>query len=95
MATGTNSANQDMKFLVEEITVNGTAVLPVTVAELGGTLTGTVTGSMADVADIALSTSNTYTDAAVNAAVNAAIAEVNLQLKELQTQLNALIAALD
>lgn len=64
------------------------------VTALGGTLTGTVDGSLDDVADIALSTSNTYTDAAVNNAVNAAIASVNLQLKEIQSKFNALVADL-
>lgn len=68
-----------------------------TVVELGGTLTGSVTGDMADVSDIdvGLSTSDTYSDAAVNTAVNdavnAAVAEINLQFKELQTKFNALI----
>ena len=54
---------------------------------LAGTLTGSTTGTMADISD--LSTSDTYSDAAVNAMV----AEVNLQLKELQTKVNAIIAA--
>lgn len=61
---------------------------------LTGTLTGTVDGALADVAAIALSTSDTYTDADVNTAVNTAITSVNLQLKELQTKVNAVIAAL-
>ena len=64
------------------------------VAAVGGTLTGTTDGDLADVADIALSTSDTYTDSAVNTAVNAAVADANEQLKELQTTLNAVIAAL-
>lgn len=64
------------------------------VAALTGSLTGTVDGAIADVAAIALSTSNTYTDAAVNTAVNTAITSINLQHKELQTTLNAVIAAL-
>ncbi len=55
---------------------------------LGGTLTGTVDGDLADVA--ALSTSDTYTDAAVNVAITS----INLQLKELQTKINAIIAAI-
>ena len=63
-------------------------------AALAGTLTGTVDGTLADVAAIALSTTNTYTDAAVNSAVNTAITSVNLQLKELQTVLNAVISKL-
>lgn len=64
------------------------------VAALAGTMTGATDGTIADVANIALSTSDTYTDAAVNAAVNTAIASMNLQLKELQVKLNAEIAAL-
>lgn len=66
----------------------------VAVASLGGTLTGTTDGDLADIADIALDTSNTYTDAAVNTAVNTAIAAANLQIKELQTTVNALLASL-
>lgn len=65
------------------------------IGQLGGTLTGTVDGTLADVADIALSTSDTYTDSAVNSVVNTAIASVNLQLKELQTKVNALEQALE
>lgn len=93
--TGTKSAWQNMKVECEELEVAGTATLPITATAIAGTLTGTTDGTMEDVADIALSTSNTYTDSAVNTAVNAAIGEVNLQLKELQTKLNELIAALD
>lgn len=58
------------------------------VADLGGSLTGSTDGDLADIA--ALSTSDTYTDAAVNAAITSA----NLQLKELQTKINALLAQL-
>lgn len=57
-------------------------------------MTGTVTGGMVDVADIALSTGNSYSDAAVNGAVNTAVGEANLQLKELATKINAIQAAL-
>lgn len=63
-------------------------------ADIAGTLTGTTDGTMANVADIALSTSDTYADADVNTAVNVAIAAVNLQLKELQVKQNALLAKL-
>ena len=63
-------------------------------ADLAGTLTGTADGTMEDIADIALSTSNTYTDAAVNTAVNAAILTANLENKELLTKINALLAIL-
>jgi hypothetical protein len=66
------------------------------VANLAGTLTGTVDGTIADVAAIAISTAggNTYADTAVNTAVNTAITSLNLQLKELQTKLNALLTSL-
>ena len=57
-------------------------------AALTGTLTGSVDGAMADIA--ALDTSDAYTDAAVNVAITSA----NLQLKELQTKLNAVITKL-
>jgi len=65
------------------------------IGQLAGSLTGTVDGTLADVAAIALSTSDTYTDSAVNTAVNTAITATNLQLKELQTKVNALEQALE
>ncbi len=62
---------------------------------LGGTITGaTANDTMTAVADIALSTTNTYTDAAVNAAVNTAIASIENNFADLQTKVNAIIAAL-
>ncbi len=64
------------------------------VPALGGSLSGSATGSLADVDAIALSTSNTYTDSAVNTAVNAAITQGNQNWLEVQTTLNALLAAL-
>lgn len=64
-------------------------------AELGGTLSGVTDGDMADIADIALSTGDTYSDTSVNNAVNTAIASANLQLKELQTALNAILPQTD
>lgn len=64
-------------------------------ASLGGTITGaTANDTMTAVADIALSTSNTYTDAAVNAAVNTAIASIENNFADLQAKVNAIIAAL-
>ena len=91
--SGTESRFQNMKVLAEELEVNGVPVtgagdglLPVSVTALAGTMTGTTDGTIADVADV---TGNTIGD------INVAIADVNLQLKELQTKLNALIAALD
>ncbi len=47
-----------------------------------------------EVDDIALSTSNTYTDAAVNTAVNAAVLQVNTAVGELADTQNAILAAM-
>lgn len=63
----------------------------VAIADISGTLTGSANGTIADVDDITLSTSDTYTDAAVNTAVNAAVANVNLQMKEILIKLAELI----
>lgn len=71
------------------------AVKTTTITQLGGTITGaTANNTMTAVADIALSTSNTYTDAAVNAAVNAAIAEIENNFADLQAKVNELVAAM-
>lgn len=66
------------------------------VANLAGTLTGTVDGTIVDVAAVAIASAggNTYADSTVNTAVNVAVTAVNLQLKEIQTKLNALLAEL-
>lgn len=64
-------------------------------AELSGVLTGTTDGTMADIADIVLSTGDTYSDTDVNNAVNTAITAANLELKELQTALNAILPQTD
>ena len=55
---------------------------------------GTANDTVAQVADIALSTSDTYTDAAVNGAVNTAIATINDDLADLAAKVNEIIAAL-
>lgn len=60
------------------------------VAALGGSMTGTTDGNMADVTDLATAGGNTYSDAAVNAK----IALVNTNFKELQTTVNAILTAL-
>lgn len=60
-----------------------------TVAALTGTMTGTVTGGMVDVTALSTAGGNTYTDAAVNAKITL----VNLQLKELQTEINLVLTA--
>lgn len=48
---------------------------------------GTADQTVEDVADIALSTGDTYTDAAVNGAVNTAIASISNNFKEMTTEL--------
>lgn len=96
--TGTNSENQNMRMLVKELTIDGVPFTPSAsaIVVLGGTITGaTANDTMTAVADIALSTSNTYTDAAVNAAVNAAIAEIENNFADLQTKVNEIITALN
>lgn len=60
------------------------------VTNLAGSMTGSVDGTIADVAAVSTSGGNTYSDAAINAAITS----VNLQLKELQAKLNAALAAL-
>ena len=64
------------------------------VAQVAGTLTGTTDGTLANVANIACAGGSTPTAAQVDTAVNGAILDVNLQLKELQTALNAALTAL-
>jgi len=53
---------------------------------LGGTLTGTITGELADIADVSLAA--TYNQSTNQTAINAAIAGANLQTKEIQTWIN-------
>lgn len=62
-----------------------------------GSLTGTIDGTIADVAAVAISSSggNTYADSTVNTAVNVAVTSINLQLKELQAKVNAIIDHLE
>lgn len=60
-------------------------------AKLTDSSTGTADGTVAEVADIALDTTDTYTDAAVNGAVNTALATVNNNMAELTTRINQLI----
>lgn len=86
-------ANAPAIVIGDELIFDGTGCVKkaISQADLAGTLTGTTDGTLADIADIALSTSDTYTDSAVNTAVNAAILDANLQLKELQTALNAIL----
>jgi len=64
------------------------------VAALGGTLTGTVAGTMVDVAAAACGGTMTPAASDVDTAVAALALSTNLALKELQTAFNAEIAAL-
>lgn len=60
------------------------------VLNLAGTLTGTVDGTIVDIAPVATAGGNTYADAAINTAITS----INVQHKELQTTLNALLTGL-
>lgn len=60
-------------------------------AKLTDSSTGSADGTVAEVADIALSTTDTYTDAAVNNAVNTALGTVNDNMAEMATRINQLI----
>lgn len=97
---GTGSVTNENNFeksLIDAVESSIPATKPEVVAlvALGGTITGaTANDTMTAVADIALSTSNTYTDAAVNDAVNTAIASIENNLADLQAKVNAIIAAL-
>lgn len=62
------------------------------VAALAGSLTGSVDGTIADVA--AVTAAGGEATAAELTSVNTAITSINLQHKELQTKLNELIADL-
>src|SRR4051812_11951136 len=62
--------------------------LTATAATVTGSLTGTTDGAIADVAAVSTSGGNTYADSAINTAITS----INLQHKELQVALNAVIA---
>lgn len=77
------------------------AIQPVTtLAALGGALTGTVDGDLADIAAAAgacgggATPANTDVDAAIATALAPIVTGTNTNLKEIQTTLNALIALL-
>jgi len=57
---------------------------------LAGTRTGSGDGTIADVSAVSTAGGNTY----AGSAINTAITSINLQLKELQTKLNAIVTAL-
>ena len=94
VAAGTSDTSGKVKLKELADSEVGNLSQAAVVAALAGTLTGSEDGTLADVADIALSTGDSYSDAAVNGAVNAAILDLNLQLKELQTSLNAILTSL-
>jgi hypothetical protein len=92
-----NNVNEFRGAYVEALSDAIPASKPEVVAltNLGGTITGaTANDTMTAVADIALSTGDTYTDAAVNAAVNTAISSIENNLADLQAKVNSIIAAL-
>lgn len=78
----------------------GDASASATIAALTGTLTGTVNGALVDIAATAGSCAGTTTpsasnvDTAIATAVASIVTGANEQIKELQTTVNAIIAAL-
>lgn len=80
-----------------EILVDGTKILGAqasVIAALTDSTGGTANDTVAQVADIALSTSDTYTDSAVNTAVNTAIATINDDLADLAGKVNEILTML-
>lgn len=59
-------------------------------ADIAGTLTGSADGTIADVAAVSTAGGNTYADSAINTAITS----INLQHKELQVKINAILAKL-
>ena len=66
---------------------DGTLAAVTNTTDLTDSGAGSADGTVEDVADIALSTSDTYTDAAVNTAINTAIASISNNFKEMTTEL--------
>lgn len=90
-STGANNINDFYKKLSVAVAAN--VVTGTTIVALGGTIGGTANDTMTVTTDIALSTSNTYTDAAVNTAVNALVLEVRNNMADIQAKVNELAAA--
>lgn len=89
------SANNDLiRVFIDLPATNLEFVQAANVAALAGTLTGTVTGTIVNVAAAACAGGSTPSAAQVDTAVAALSLSTNLALKELQTILNAEIAAL-
>ncbi len=86
------SPSEDAVF--DALALKLTATQAANVAALAGTLTGSVTGTMADVAASACGGGGTPANTDVDTCVASLALAVNLQLKELQTKVNAEIAAL-
>ena len=94
--TGTNSENQKMKVLVEELVINGVPFAPAAsaIVALGGTITGaTANDTMTAVADAVAA--DTDTTAASLTSVNTAIAAIENNFADLQTKVNAIITAMN
>lgn len=88
----TSAPSQDAVF--DALALKLTASQAANVAALAGTLTGSVTGTMANVAASACGGGATPANTDVDTCVASLALAVNLQLKELQTKVNAEIAAL-
>lgn len=94
VAPSKNAVYDKIAAMDTTISAKLTATQAANVAALAGTLTGTTTGTMADVAASACGGGATPANTDVDTCVASLALAVNLQLKELQTKLNAEIAAL-
>lgn len=88
----TSAPSQDAVF--DALALKLTATQAANVAALAGTLTGSVTGTMANTSASACGGGATPANTDVDTCVASLATSINLQLKELQTKLNAEIAAL-
>lgn len=82
------------KFVAAVTAMVADKVSGTTIVALGGSIAGTANDTMTVSTDIALSTSNTYTDAAVNTAVNAVVLQMRNNMADLQAKVNELITAI-
>lgn len=78
-------------YVLSGVTFEDGALVTTPISSLAGTLTGTTDGTLANVAAVSTGGGNTYTDATLNGVIT----DINLQLKELQAKLNAVITALN
>lgn len=89
-AAGSNDTRGHGRIGAAGVALVGLSAPQSAILDLGGTLTGTIDGDLADVAHVSTGGGNTYSDAAINTVID----EVNLQLKEIQAKVNSGLGAL-